>query len=92
MRNAEKKQAGVPKSAIDGDATVYLTITPEDELYARTIRTVHTIVVSQFSITAIDNLLQLQLANGAVVSFDHASTGVSAPGEPLQGVSYVIAD
>lgn len=87
MRNAQKKEAGVPRSAIDGDATIYLTITPEDELYARTIRTVHTIVVSQFSISSIDNLLQLQLANGAVISFDHASTGTSAPGEPLQGVS-----
>ena len=87
VKIADKKAIGVPQSAIMGDATIYLTITPEDELYTRTIRTVHSIVTNQFSLRAMHNLLELQLANGAVVSFDHATSAVSVPGEPLQGTS-----
>ena len=59
----------------DGDARVYLTITPEDELYARTIRTVHLIAVRQLSLNDMYSLLELQNANGAIVSFDHAGEG-----------------
>ena len=48
------------------------SVTFEDELYARTVRTVHLIVVRQLSINDMYNLLELQNANGAIISFDHA--------------------
>ena len=51
-----------------------LSVSFEDELYARTIRTVHTIVVRQLSLNDMYHLLELQNANGAVISFDHSYT------------------
>ena len=51
------------------------SVTFEDELYARTVRTVHTVAVRQLAITDMYSLLELQNANGAVISFDHAATG-----------------
>ena len=71
---ASKIATGQSQSATTGDARIYLTVTPEDELYARTIRTVHTICVRQLSLESIYALLELQNSNGAIVSYDHAST------------------
>ena len=77
-KNSERMTAGASQAAVMGDATVYLTITPEDELYARTIRTVHLICVRQLSLNDMDALLKLQHANGAIISFDHANvSGIS---------------
>jgi hypothetical protein len=52
VTNAEKMAAGAvgALTRTTGSQPVYLTITPEDELYARTIRTVHLIVVRQLSL------------------------------------------
>ena len=74
VTNAEKKAAGAvgALTRTTGSQPVYLTITPEDELYARTIRTVHLIVVRQLSLNDMYSLLELQNANGAIISFDHA--------------------
>ena len=69
MTDAMKRAGGASQS----DATIYLTITPEDELYARTIRTVHLIAVRQLSLNDMYSLLELQNANGAVISFGHAN-------------------
>ena len=52
---------------------MYLTITSEDELYARTIRTVHIIAKRMLSLNDMDALLDLQWANGVTISFDHSS-------------------
>ena len=60
-------------TSLQPDATVYFTITPEDEIYARTIRTVHILVVRQLPLHDMSALLELQQANGAVISYDHAS-------------------
>ena len=68
------KHQGVSQSARTGSTRPFLTITPEDELYARTIRTVHTIVKRQLSLNDMYHLLELQNANGLIMSFDHAST------------------
>ena len=54
--------------------SVYGTITTEDELFARTIRTVHLICSRQLSLCDMYSLLELQSANGLVMSFDHASS------------------
>lgn len=75
--NAAKLAAGKPQSAVMGDANVYLTITPEDELYARSIRTLHTIVICQLPLHDMTPLLQLQQANGMVISFDHVAKKTS---------------
>lgn len=52
---------------------VYQSITFEDELLARTVRTVHLIVVRQLSLNDMYHLLELENANGAIVSFDHSN-------------------
>lgn len=74
VTNAEKMAAGAvgALTRTTGRQPVYLTITPEDELYARTIRTVHLIAVRQLSLNDMYSLLELQNANGAIISFDHA--------------------
>ena len=75
MLNTEKMATGMMDGTLTrrmGSEPVYLTITPEDELYARTIRTVHLIVVRQLSLNDMNSLLELQNANGAIISFDHA--------------------
>ena len=74
MRVAEELKTGKAQAQVIGDAAVYATITSEDELYARTIRTVHHIVKRQLSLNDMYSLLELQSANGLVVSYDHAST------------------
>ena len=74
----QKLAQGASQAAVMGDANVYVSITPEDELYARTIRTVHTLVVRQMPLHDMDSLLKLQLANGCVVSFDHSHLGSDA--------------
>ena len=51
------------------------TITDEDTLYARTIRTVHTLATSLFAMGSIDKLMELQFENGLEVSFDHIALG-----------------
>ena len=51
---------------------LYTFITSEDELYARTIRTVHLIVTRQLSLNDMRHLLEMQSANGMVISYDHA--------------------
>jgi hypothetical protein len=45
----------------------------EDELYARTARTVHILAVRQLSLNDMYHLLELQNANQNVISFDHAA-------------------
>ena len=77
---ALKKQGKDSQLKLDGsfktgDANVYLTITPEDELYARTIRTVHILVSRLLSLNDLEPLLRLQWANGLIVSFDHCGYG-----------------
>jgi hypothetical protein len=52
---------------------VVKSITFEDELYARTVRSVHLIVVRELSLNDMYHLLELQNANGAIVSFDHSN-------------------
>jgi hypothetical protein len=81
--NAGKQAQGMSQAAISGDATIYLSITSEEELYARTIRTVHTIVVNQFSVTSIYSLLEMQWANGCIVSGDHAAITAPIAGESV---------
>ena len=71
VEHAGQLAKGKSHAAVTGDATVYFTVTPEDELYARTIRTVHTIVIQQLPLHDMHALLLLQQANGAVISFDH---------------------
>jgi hypothetical protein len=58
------------------------SVTFEDELYARTVRTVHTMAVRQLATSDVYSLLELQNSNGAVISFDHACTtgGIVAGG------------
>lgn len=61
---------------VDQDQRVHFpSVTFEDELYARTVRTVHIVAVRQLAISDMYSLLELQNANGAVISFDHAATG-----------------
>jgi hypothetical protein len=67
LRISKQKKSGTSQAAAEGDATIYLTITPEDELYARTIRTVHLIAVRQLSLNDMYHLLELQNANGAII-------------------------
>jgi hypothetical protein len=54
---------------------VHRAITFEDELYARTVRTIHLIAVRQLSLNDMYHLLELQNANGTIISFDHANIG-----------------
>ena len=49
----------------------FVTVTSEDELYFRTIRTIHNVVSRLNSLNDIESLLQLQNANGLVISFGH---------------------
>ena len=49
----------------------FCTVTTEEELYFRTIRTIHNVVVRLNSLNDVVSLLQMQNANGQVVSFDH---------------------
>jgi hypothetical protein len=58
-------------SATARDDLVYNSITPQDELFTRTIRTVHLIAKRQLSLNDMYHLLELQWANGAMISFDH---------------------
>ena len=66
-----------------GQAKFIPSVSFEDELYARTVRTVHTIAVRQLSLNDMYNLLELQNANGTVISFDHASV---SGGEEAGGI------
>ena len=52
-----------------------LSVSFEDELYARTARSIHLICVRQLSLNDAYHLMELQNANGAVISFDHISAG-----------------
>ena len=65
------RQTGGAQSAGKGKAP-YPSITFEDELYARTVRTIHCIAVHQHSINDVYSLLELRNANGALISFDHS--------------------
>ena len=60
------------KGAVRASKTPYLSITFEDELYARTVRTVHVIACRQLSLNDMYSMLEMQNANGAVISFDHS--------------------
>eukprot|EP00967_Tisochrysis_lutea_P155008 scaffold309191_cov22-Tisochrysis_lutea.AAC.1 len=75
MRVYGERTSGKSTWGSVGDTKVYLTITPEDELYARTIRTVHLIVRRQLSLNDTYHVLELQSANGSVVSYDHIGLG-----------------
>lgn len=72
-----EQQKGVNQNSNSGGLQTFMTITPEDELYARTIRTVHLISKRQLSLNDMQHLLELQSANGLVVSYDHCSCGSS---------------
>ena len=73
MRRAEEK-AGDEQH---GKLEQFVTVTSEDELYFRTIRTIHCVVSRLNSLNDVDALLELQNANGLVMSFNHVSIGDS---------------
>jgi hypothetical protein len=66
-KNAAEKAAGGGQHS----SLVPLSVSFEDELFARTVRSIHVICVRQLSINDIYHLMELQNANGAVISFDH---------------------
>lgn len=74
MRQAELMKAGGQQQGVSS-MKVYTTVTSEDELYFRTIRTVHSVVIRLNSLNDIRPLLELQNANGMVISFDHIHMG-----------------
>ena len=78
-QRAKEKEKKNPQSSFEGDIIKHGQITDEDVLYARTIRTVHTLSVSLFPLGSISKLLELQFENGLSVSFEHVSNG--EPGE-----------
>ena len=69
--NMQRSAASMSAVAAAPCGKVYQSITLEDELYARTARTVHLIAVRQLSLNDMYHLLELQNANGAIISFDH---------------------
>ena len=69
-RRLERGGGGAAK----GTSRLYLSITFEDELYARTVRTIHCLAVRQLSLNDMYTLLELQNANGAIISFNHATS------------------
>ena len=74
VRVAAEMASGKSQAAVTGCVSRYVTITPEDELYFRTIRTVHLICRRQLSLNDMASLLELQSANGMVISFDHSNS------------------
>ena len=80
--NVERSELSKASLANKPTEVVYKSITFEDELYARTVRTVHLIASRQLSMNDMYSLLELQNANGAIISFDHAGCqgGVEAGG------------
>ena len=61
VRRAQEGSAVQPRSRVD----MFMTVTSEDELYFRTIRTIHHVVIRLNSLNDVDSLL-LQNANGLV--------------------------
>lgn len=53
----------------------FMERTSSELLYARTVRTVHTMCIKQFALSSANALLDLQWANGLVISYDHVHTG-----------------
>ena len=74
FRHMAKKQhieAGGPSSS-SAPTIIPVTITSEDELYCRTIRSIWHTASNHQSLSKVTNLLELQQSNGAVVSFNHS--------------------
>ena len=72
VRQATEEVAGEqPRGSVHN----FCTVTSEEELYFRTIRTIHNVVIRLNSLNDVVSLLQLQNANGQVVSFDHVDCG-----------------
>ena len=75
QRVADEKKLGKSAAGTPGkSAQVLVTITTEDELYFRTIRTMHLIVKRELSLNDMWHLLELQSANGMVISYCHANS------------------
>ena len=76
-RNASGKE-----STGDEEPLTPLSVSFEDELFARTVRSLHMICVRQLSLNDTYHLMELQNANGAVISFDHigVSSSIEAGG------------
>ena len=56
---------------IDGNIKLFGSVSSEDDLYFKTIRTVHTICVEKIAPIKSNALLELQLANGCSISLGH---------------------
>ena len=80
LRRAADQAEGKSQGAVIGDIKSFVSITPEDDLYVHTITTIHTMAIKQFGTSSMDALLQMQHANGALVSLDHANPH-AGPGE-----------
>ena len=64
----------------EGDIEEHGTITPEDVLYSRTIRTIHTTATQQLSLVVLPQLMELQFYNGLEVSMMHCKPGARGEG------------
>jgi len=65
---------------IDGDLEDHGAITPEDVLYARTIRTMHAVASHQLSLNVVPHLMELQFYNGLPISLMHVGRGALGDG------------
>ena len=72
---ASAAEGGASQASVTGDIKLYGTVSTEDERYYVTIRTVHAIAVQQLGLTKMMALIELQLANGVVLSYSHAHRG-----------------